>query len=253
MKQYHILNGDALKEQFPSEIEGEVIIARECLVDGDVKSKNLEELWELRAGFITEFYGDYSKEDYFKDTVSEFNKIINIPPGSIVNLWFEDDLFCQVNFWFVSYLLSVYTKDCDVYLVRPNVHTQYGFGGLSQEELANIFHNKTQLFEIDEIADLWKYYKENEIEDLVETARILADKYPFVQEAVQAHIERIPTQNSPGRPVESLKIIMEELDTDGFGPIFQEFNKWEFIYGYGELQVRRIYNSIKDQRSDLFN
>jgi len=244
MQQYHILNGDALKEQFPFEIEGERIIARECLVDGDVNSKNLEDLWELRAGFISEFYGDYSKEDYFKDTVFEFKKIVNIPSGSIVNLWFEDDLFCQVNFWFVSYLLSVYTKDCDFYLVRPKVHTQYGFGGLSQEELVDIFKSRTQLSEIDKIADLWKYYKENEVEHLVEAARELADKYPHIQEAVQAHIERIPTQNSPGRPVESLKMIMEELDTDDFGPIFQEFNKREFIYGFGDLQVKRIFEEL---------
>jgi len=35
-KQYHILNGDALKEQFPDRIKGKIIIARECLVDGNV-------------------------------------------------------------------------------------------------------------------------------------------------------------------------------------------------------------------------
>jgi hypothetical protein len=31
-KHYHILNGDALKKQFPEEIGGEVMVVGECLV-----------------------------------------------------------------------------------------------------------------------------------------------------------------------------------------------------------------------------
>lgn len=37
MTHFHILNGDALKSQFPEQILGEKIIARECLVDGSVE------------------------------------------------------------------------------------------------------------------------------------------------------------------------------------------------------------------------
>jgi len=73
--QYHILNGDSLKEQFPKQIDGEIIIARECFVDGDVSSTTLDELFEVRAKFITEFYDDYSIKDYYTDSVSEFQKI----------------------------------------------------------------------------------------------------------------------------------------------------------------------------------
>ncbi len=43
-KQYHILNGDSLKEQFPENIQGDIIVARECLVDGNVKGKG-KYLW----------------------------------------------------------------------------------------------------------------------------------------------------------------------------------------------------------------
>ena len=35
-KEYHILNGDALKELFPEDIKGTLIIARECLIEGNV-------------------------------------------------------------------------------------------------------------------------------------------------------------------------------------------------------------------------
>ncbi|WP_211277476.1 hypothetical protein [Nonlabens spongiae] len=38
---YHILNGDALKEQFPKTIPGKIIVGRECLVDGPVQGDSL--------------------------------------------------------------------------------------------------------------------------------------------------------------------------------------------------------------------
>lgn len=94
--QYHILNGDALKVQFPEVLKGNIIVARECLI-GDVQGKNLEQFFHTRAQFISNFE-DYNYDDYFQDTVSEFEKIRAIPENAVINLWFEDDLFCQVNF-----------------------------------------------------------------------------------------------------------------------------------------------------------
>lgn len=72
--QYHILNGDSLKEQFPKEIDGKIIVARECLVDGDVRSATLDELFKLRAKFISEAYGDFSIGDYYAHSVSNSKK-----------------------------------------------------------------------------------------------------------------------------------------------------------------------------------
>ncbi len=246
-KQYHILNGDALKEQFPEEIEGEIIVARECLVDGDVKSDNLDELFQIRAKFIAEFYGGHSTQDYYRDAVSEFEKIMAIPKQSSVNLWFEDDLFCQVNFWFVASLLEKITdSDTSVYLVRPQVHTQYGFAGLNQSELVSIYKNRIILREPGKVAGLWRSYQKGDTEALMNTANELRELYPFILPAVEAHMARIPTANNAGRPIESLTAIMKELKTDDFGTVFREFNKRENIYGFGDLQVKKLFDTVKN-------
>ena len=50
-KQYHILNGDALKEKFPEDLKGEIVVARECMVVGNVKGSTLEEVFQSRAQF----------------------------------------------------------------------------------------------------------------------------------------------------------------------------------------------------------
>ena len=69
IKQYHILNGDSLKERFPENIQGEIMVARECLVDGSVQGNSLSELFKIRAKFISDNYDGFKEQDYFKKTV----------------------------------------------------------------------------------------------------------------------------------------------------------------------------------------
>lgn len=246
--QYHVLNGDALKKQFPKKITGEVIVARECLVDGDVKADSLDELFEVRAKFISQFYGEYSIQEYYSGSVSEFEKIRNIPRQSSINLWFEDDLFCQVNFWFITYLLFNFSAVGTVFLIRPPLHTHYGFGGLNESELFEAFEKRVQLVQIDKIAHLWKSYQSNDLEQLIHTAQAFEKSLPFILRAVEAHLERLPGENSPGRPIKSLREIMKELNTDEFEPVFREFKKRESIYGFGDVQVKRMLDEIKNNK-----
>ena len=247
--QYHILNGDALKQQFPIEIEGEQIVARESLVDGNVRGESLEELYQNRAQFLSSAYEDGSIEEYYQKTVTEFERIQAIPENAVINLWFEDDLFCQVNCWFVVHLISQSNKNYTLYLVRPQQHNQYGFGGYAESELLSLYEDRLPLSasEVDKIASLWKFYQEGDIENLTAVARTLESKYPFILTAVKAHIDRIPANGNLGRPVRSLMEIMERLDTEQFGPVFAEFNKQESIYGFGDLQVKRLYDAIRNR------
>ena len=73
----------------------------------------------------------------------------------------------------------------------------------------------------------------------------LEGKYPFILKAIQAHIQRIPTTSSYGRPIDSLITIIQELQTDHFGTIFKEFLKREPIYGFGDLQIEKMIADIK--------
>lgn len=243
-KQYHILNGDSLKQEFPENIDGEIIVIRECFVDGNANGNHLDELFCSRAKFLSQSYGE-TEQGYYDKVVSEFQKIMSINDNSDINLWFEDDLFCQVNFWFVANLLTKRNQKNAIYLIRPESHNQYGFGGLNQSELISIYENKLTLTKLNKIASLWVSYQNDDLEKLINTARDLESIYPFILPSVEAHIERKPTKGYPGRPVKSLLAIIEELKTEEFGPVFKEFNKRESIYGFGDLQVKRLFNRIK--------
>ncbi|MEM6771730.1 MAG: DUF1835 domain-containing protein, partial [Bacteroidota bacterium] len=163
---YHILTGDALREQLSDSLTGEIIVARECLVDGPVAAENLAALFDLRAKFLSKEYGACTVEEYHAGSAGEFAKVQTIPSGSTINLWFEDDLFCQVNLWFTAYLIHHYTEGCSTYLVRPREHTQYGFGGLSLQELHQALADRQAIDDLQPFARLWKAYQADDAAEM---------------------------------------------------------------------------------------
>ncbi|NBC64259.1 MAG: hypothetical protein GVY07_01180 [Bacteroidetes bacterium] len=73
ISQYQILNGDALKGQFPVRVSGEIIVCRECLVDGPVNGETLDNLFERRANFIANSYDRFSKKNIVRMQFSNSN------------------------------------------------------------------------------------------------------------------------------------------------------------------------------------
>lgn len=249
MKTYNILNGDALKDQFPvDQIKGEIIIMKECLVDGPINGNSLNEFLENRANFIQEVYGD-SASKYRDEVIPEISKITSIEEGE-VNLWFEDDLFCQVNLWFICSL--IYTKEnITVNLVRPKGSLQYGFGGLSQAELIEVYNHRTRLTQINvnQLTWVWFTYQKNHVERLLKLSVQIGEEFPFIKEAIIAQIERESIDGEKGRPQQKILDIIQEKSTQDFRIVFQEFCRKEPIYGFGDLQFKRIFDSVIEELS----
>ena len=240
--QYHILNGDALKTQLPTELEGEIIVTRECLIDGNLAGNDLDTFFANRAAFIAQTYEGFSEADYHKGSVGEFERMKHIPPAADINLWFEHDLFCQANFWFVVHFLELVGNTNPVFLVIPEQLTPHGFGDLSPEGLLHCFQNKRLLSSSDrqQISQLWQHYQKGDLASLQAQAQKLVSKYSFIAKAVEVHITRIPTPNNLGRPINILITLVEELGTTDFRKIFPAFIQREYIYGFGDLQVKEL-------------
>ncbi len=243
MRQIHILNGDALKEQFPENfITGEIRVARECLVDGPVEAKDLDDLLKIRAAFIEQAYGD---SNY--DTSSGEIKKIAAVNNSEVSLWFEEDLFCQVNLWFICSLL--YPKNVKVFLVMPKDSLRYGFGGLSQDQLVSAYRERKELTQVNvnQFALLWFAYRSNHIERLLKLGVQMHTDFPFVMKAIEAHFDLQPRDGYLGLPEQIILDIMNEMSTKDFGIVFREFCERAPIFGFGDLQVKRIFDKVINQ------
>lgn len=246
--QIHVLTGDCLADTFRhAEIQGEVIVSRECLIAGDVRPRqNLQEFWEMRATFIHEQYGG-GREGYMQHAAQEYEKLLRLPADCDVHLWFEHDLFCQVNMWFSMFLLAQ-TEQRNVYRVSPIAASPdelwFGFGRHDAAQLRQCFsaRKKVQKSNIMLGAALWSAYQRQDTEALRRlSASASQEIFPYLQEVCHAEIER----KLHKRPETVLKTIMERGAKD-FDEIFLAFSKQEGIYGFGDLQVKGILEQMRN-------
>ena len=97
---YHVLPGDAQVEDFrKTGIPGELIVFREAFVTGPIDAIDVNEFWDHRAHFILSEYAE-DEISYHEKVADEILRISDIGPDDEVNLWFEFELFCSVNFWY---------------------------------------------------------------------------------------------------------------------------------------------------------
>ncbi len=242
--QIHILTGDALAHQFQyASIDGNVIISRECLIDGDVSGKDLKEFWATRANFIANTY-DASATNYLEKVAYEYEKIFSLPIESEVNLWFEHDLFCQVNMWFVISLLRR-TDIKNIYRISPQIGENespwLGFANADSKELQQCFAQRTKFEEKDLTlgANLWEAYQNQHLRKLEVYAQTPSSCFPYLKEVCEAEVAR-KEGNEPEQLIK--KLILEGITN--FDDIFSHFSKQKAIYGLGDLQVKQIYEKI---------
>ena len=248
---YNILNGDSLAHTFPdTKIQGDVIVVREGLIDGDLSGNNLHDFWQSRANYM-----GLTATEYYKNVAKEFEKIINAPDNSEFNLWFEYDLFCQVNMWFVISIINslpikkkvyaVYTS----YLDKSNKQFWNGFGPANSNELKICYAKRILLGETDMHLghELWKAYKNGNLEELTNLSKHQSISFPYLNEVVKAHVDRFPKDGEKGRPEKVIEEIIQNGSND-FEKVFREFWKRESIYGFGDTQLKHLYDKVIAKR-----
>ncbi len=248
---YHILNGDCLADQMKqTSLTGEFIICRECLVDGPAQTGSLETIWTDRSAYIQETYHD-SVEIYFSRVVTEFSKIQSIPRDAEVCLWFEHDLFCQVNMWFVMTLLPT-DPEIKVYRVAPVItdsnDTWKGFGISDAAMLEQAYAEKIQLSDADIKLgiSLWKALSTNDFDKMKSLSYTDSQTFKFLTEVCQAHVARFPEGNVLNRPERVVKEMINHVNGE-FAEVFSAFSAREGIYGFSDLQVRTMYDRLVER------
>ena len=241
MKIMHVLPGDSMVESFKkTNIDGEFVVCRECLIEGELHGVDLAEFWEVRAKFIGENYGG-SEDDYRRNVAAELEKLQNLPQQTVVNLWFEYELFCQTNMWFCLFLLR--QTLAEVYRVQPIVREKSevwkGFGGLDKEDLQKCLAAKTKFSEVDLMlgANLWEAYRIKDFTKLASLGKTKSECFPKLNEVCEAEIEK------QSRPQKTVQKIISSGETD-FNVIFTRFGETEGVYGFGDSQIKRMLSEI---------
>lgn len=249
---YNILNGDSLAYTFPqANIEGDVIVVREALIDGDLSGNNLQDFWRSRISYM-----GLPEAEYYKKVVTEFEKILTTPNDAEFNLWFEYDLFCQVNMWFVISIINSLPIKKKVYAVYTshleNTSKQFwnGFGPANSNDLKHCYANRILLSVVNLNLGqaLWHAYKNQNLEELTSLSMHPSQAFPYLQEVVKAHVERFPKDGTTGRPEKVIEDIINNVSSD-FNTVLREFWRHESIYGFGDTQVKSLYDKVMGTRN----
>lgn len=245
----HILNGDALMDRMEAAGFDNLIVCREALIDGPVEALDIDEFWKKRAGFIEDSI-DEDRGIYFEYVVTEFEKLQAISPGTEINLWFGDDLFCQANLWFIINYLEQHGLAGSLYRIFPLIKSEEErwneFGNLEPQELRASYENRVALTRGDVALaeNLWNAYAANNLKTLRSLSATPTNAFQELEKVVQAHIDRFPQPGELGRPQRVLKEIMDSGITD-FNKLYPAFFHREGIYGFGDLQVKTILANLK--------
>lgn len=234
----HVIPGDAYVETFKQAgIDGEIIVCREALVDGPIYAAENEEFWRARA----EHLSPADPKEYFEKTVPGFQKLADSGASDEIYLWFEYELFCQVNMWFCLSLLE--NTGAEIYLVAPVTLSKQnrwdGFAKLTADDLETCFAARTK-FTSDDIAlgaALWEAFKTEDFDALRKLSTSNSSCFPYLEEVCEAAIQK------ETEPCRLLTDILMSGETS-FEKIFVTFRTLAGVYGYGDTQVKRILDTL---------
>lgn len=237
----HILNGEALAGQLGSaEVPGEYIVWNEALIDGPVAAHATPEFWAGRAAYIHATYGA-SPEEYAAHVRTEFDKLAEVPETAELHFWFEHDLFCQANLWFLLACLADKGWTGPLWRVAPQIPADedvwQGFGRAEMADLQAALAARVPIGP-DDLAlgrALWQAYAAGAHADLLALAERPTAAFQHLPAVCRAHVERFPA-DGPGRPQRQL-MELRERHGDDFAAIFTEFVRREGIYGFGDAQI----------------
>jgi len=234
---YLMLPGDAQVGAFKnSGIDGELLVCRECLIEGDVSGETLDEFFINRSAFINEAFGD-DPANYNAGVASQFRQLKELSIRDEINLWYEYELFCAANLWFCLSLLA--NTEAAVYRVEPIYRTMEdrweGFGGATGDDMRRCFDSRIRLTEEDvELGlRLWNAFRSNDSTELMRLSDEVSPAFPYLNELCEAAAVR---DSEPKRIADEIR----QEGSENFADIFAAFRRRAGIYGFGDSQLKRV-------------
>jgi hypothetical protein len=241
----HVLPGDAYIDPFRGAgLEGDLSIFREALVEGDLWGPSLQEFWKTREAFhSTQQNGD--QPPYQEYVAGEVEKLLQLGAGDEINLWFEYELFCSVNYWFCLYLLR--DSFATIWRVAPSVRTVEerwkGFGQLGSAEFMKCWNDRVLVTseDVELGSELWGAFRTSNWFRLTKLGESSSPAFPYLNEVSTAAAE-IDT-----RPKQIVTELSSAEESD-FSALFTEFGRRAGVYGFGDSQVKRLLQESRNTR-----
>ncbi|MGB5319235.1 DUF1835 domain-containing protein, partial [Eudoraea sp.] len=251
--QLHITNGDSFTQRLNSlKLKGDIITWREMLCEGKTETNvGSESFWKTRFDFLHKNY-NVSKSWFVEKTLKEYRSLCNHKQQDQIILWFEYDLFCQVNMLAVLSWLKKHRRYAEIYLVCSGNEDQtdklYGLNELRDDQLLRLYDKKTKLSQNDiEYADyVWQLYcSDNPIrlENLLEFDN---NQFEYLPDAIKAHLKRFPSIKNGLNELENRILDISIKDKPkSKKELLSNLITNQGIYGFGDTQYERVISTLK--------
>jgi len=184
------------------------------------------------------------------DDLSNYNEVV---------LWFEYDLFCQVNLLALcTYLLKSFRKDINYYLVctgkEKGKNQLQSLSDYNSKDYKFLFENKLKLTKNNLLfaETCWNLYVENDFEKLKNFDFNKVSKFAYLQLAINQHLQRFSKQNGLNQ-IENKILEIIHSGLTGKTQIIKQLLIWqhkETVYGFGDLQYFRLLKKLKPYYTD---
>ena len=254
----HITNGDTTTNYLKKlNFSGDFITWREMLCEGKTTTDvGSEDFWKNRFDFFNTSY-KISKKKFIDYTVKEYRNLCNQKNQKEIVLWFEHDLFCQINMLAVISWLKRYRKGYQVSLVcsgkLKGSNLMFGLSELNSEQIHQHYNNRIELKQDDiEYADyIWQLYCSDSplrLETIYKFNPI--SPFQYLATALESHLQRFPSIKNGLNTIENT-ILKTSLDhkLTSKKQLVNKLIKKKDSFGFGDIQY---LNSI-DKMNQLFS
>ena len=260
MKTIHILNGDSTLEIFKhAGLEGETLVWRDVLSDGPVNAAfGSDEFWTARESYMTQRF-EIEAGKFNSDVIAPFKAFeSSLADYKQVVLWFEYDLFCQINMLaLISYLGEKVEPGTELALVCTGHIDGYeklmGLGELPADLYKQVYDTRLKLGtrEIQYAQDVYQTYTSTNVDDLYTFMIMPFHELPYLGAALEAHWKRFPSSDTGLSEIEEkmIELIKEGAKTDR--ELVGKMLKWQTTHGFGDLQYFNELERLKPIFTDF--
>ncbi len=255
----HIHNGDSsanIAKQ--STIPGEHFAWREALIEGPTPEDVSGEQWRrIRAKHLSEYYGVDLRETE-RELETQEDKLAGYVEHDEVVLWFEHDLFCQINLlyllnWFAQRELGQ-TKLSLIFIGKfPGLPNFRGLGELNPAQMASLLDGRLEVAasQLSLSTNAWQAYCSPDPTTIERFLQTDTSAITFLQQAFRLHLERFPfVSNGLGR-IQNRGLEFVSSGLHNFIDLFPRFVETEPAYGLGDSQFWMSLRQMSDTGQPL--
>ena len=255
----HIHNGDSTAGTAKkSAIPGEHLAWREVLVCGPAPGGlSADEFRGVRAKHLAGAYG-VNIEKCELELRAQEEALSAFADHEEVVLWFEHDLFCQVQ---LLYLLDWFARrelgQTKLSLISvgefPGIEGFRGLGQLNEDQLASLFPQRQEVTQtqLQLGSRTWQAYSSPDPAELRSLLDSDLSAIPFLKRALLKHLQRFPsTRNGLGR-IENVGLELIARGYRNFKSLFPAFARRESEYGFGDAQFHLELKQLAEASTPL--